>query len=244
MFCLYIDHLCFVCLPPQRGTIDKLLKSLTYFIVLVYMCQPWPFDFCVQRVFPLSIGWGLWPKQVYKCPDFMSNILFFIAFKFLFSMAVLHSSIILLLFSICRSWECQAGTSRRTGLQHQHNPPQVEPPLSLPASPPALAPTHHQLLVAGKQPTAEVLFWRQYFPSRVHVRSRVLINLSWHCSCWRWIQGVVPAESCPFSYYSRGQQSHPQHWHGRKWGGWRRREVELLWNSVCSAEVPHWPRLG
>lgn len=73
--------------------------------------------------------------------------------------------------TFCRSWECQVGTSRRTGSQHQHNPPPVEPlqspPLSPPVSPPVSVPTHHQRWVAGKlhdpfsegAPKASALSW-------------------------------------------------------------------------------------
>lgn len=52
----------------------------------------------------------------------------------------------------CRSWECPVGTSRRTGSQHQHNPPRVEPLQSPPVSHPVSVPTHHQLWAAGKFP--------------------------------------------------------------------------------------------
>lgn len=62
--------------------------------------------------------------------------------------------LIFLLSSLCRSWECQVGTSRRTGSQHQHNPPRVEPlqspPLSPPVSHPVSVPTLHQRWAAGK----------------------------------------------------------------------------------------------
>ncbi len=74
---------------------------------------------------------------------------------------------------LCRSWECQAGTSRRTGLQHQHNPPQVaplpSPPPSPPVSPPVLVPTHHRLLVAGRHHAAEMFHSCCYF--RIRIRS-------------------------------------------------------------------------
>lgn len=69
------------------------------------------------------------------------------------------SLLVVFFFCLCRSWECQAGTSRRTGLQHQHNPPQVEPPQSLPVSPPVLVPTVHQLLAAGTHCAAECTVW-------------------------------------------------------------------------------------
>lgn len=62
--------------------------------------------------------------------------------------------IIFLSLYLCRSWECQVGTSRRTGSQHQHNPPRVEPLQSLPLWPPVSHPvsvlTHHQRWAAGK----------------------------------------------------------------------------------------------
>lgn len=54
------------------------------------------------------------------------------------------------------------------------------------------------------------------------------------------MQGLVPAESYTFTCHPRAQQSQPKHRHGRKWG---RREVELLWYSICGAQVPHWPRI-
>lgn len=62
--------------------------------------------------------------------------------------------LIFFLSHLCRSWECQVGTSRRTGSQHQHSPPRVEPlqspPLSPPVSHPVSVPTHHQRWAAGK----------------------------------------------------------------------------------------------
>lgn len=75
---LYIDRL-FPLFHPQVGTDDKLLKSVTNVKVFLYMCQRWPFDLCVQGIFALSIGWGLWSKQGFglqtskfhvKCPFF------------------------------------------------------------------------------------------------------------------------------------------------------------------------------
>lgn len=98
-------------------------------------------------------------------------------------------------FCLCRSWECQAGTSRRTGLQHQHSPPQVaprvSPPPSLPVSPPVLVPTHPRLLVAGRYHAAECfssfgyLIWRRYcvmWPIFLHVH--VLLLLWWEYRTW------------------------------------------------------------
>lgn len=58
-------------------------------------------------------------------------------------------------FSLSRSWECQVGTSRRTGLQHQHNPlrgaPLQSPLLLPPVSPLLSVPSHRQLFIEGQQ---------------------------------------------------------------------------------------------
>lgn len=77
------------------------------------------------------------------------------------------------------------------------------------------------------------------FPTSCHMSYPSCIYL--HAHCLVGLQELVPAESCAFSCHPR-PQSKPQHQHGRKWRR-RRREVELLWDSVCGTEVPHWPRL-
>lgn len=191
-----------------------------------------------------------------------------------FSLSLSLSLLILFVLCSCRSWEWQVGTWRKTGLQHQHNPPQVALPPSPHLLPPVSVPTHHHLLVAGGQ--------RRHCCCRRHVKSirkmdtvfpkfmRLLTNLphnwNWHsesailAAIWHppmlhsgvfmtWAvladtQELVPAESSSFYYNPRAQQSKPNHRHGRKWGRRWRREVELLWNSLCGTEVPHSPRLG
>lgn len=122
-----------------------------------------------------------------------------------------------LFFLLCRSWECQVETLR-TGLQHQHQPPQVAPLLLLPTSPPALVPTLHRVFIAGRNCTVvkPVVIQQRNPLIFIHLYNFQLAV----CSCCSWVMGIqelVSSESCTFPCCTWDPQSQPKHRHGRKW---------------------------
>lgn len=84
--------------------------------------------------------------------------------------------------------------------------------------------------------------WRVTLFSKGTRMAFVLTDLSlWFCSGE--IQDLVAVEFHSFPDHTWAKQPQPQHRHGRK-RRQRRREMDLLWNSVFSAQVSHRPRLG
>lgn len=104
-------------------------------------------------------------------------------------------------------------------------------------------------LLTSAEPQVSLMSLRCCFPfSSLNRKMRLIFrrrsNGRWFqlLLCSGRIQELVAAEFHTFPDHTWAQQSHPQHRHGRK-RRQRRREMDLLWNSVFSAQVSHGPWL-